>query len=156
MLLKLPPEGSSPSFSGSNDNEKGREFVSNLPDSIRSKLYITVGTRYESIKPVEVKSMVEQWRRGEELDCNMVNRGGSVTTLQVTKFRISSHPVMCGPFFPRGHRATFLVDLVFKLHYSFSALQVVIVLHLPNDGLRHLPLSSSRFSYFKRVHLPTK
>jgi tRNA ligase len=58
-------EGSS---SGSNDNEKGREFVSNLPDDIRSRLHITVGTRYESIKAVEAKSMVEQWRRGEEKD----------------------------------------------------------------------------------------
>jgi tRNA ligase len=59
-------EGSS--SSGSNDNEKGREFVSNLPDNIRSRLHITVGTRYESIKPVEAKSMVEQWRKGEEPD----------------------------------------------------------------------------------------
>jgi hypothetical protein len=51
-------EGSS---SGSNDNEKGCEFVPNLPDDIRSRLHITVGTRYESIKPLEAKSMVEQW-----------------------------------------------------------------------------------------------
>ena len=58
-------EGSS---SGSNDNEQGREFVSTLSDNIRSRLHITVGTRYESIKPVEAKSMVEQWRIGEEPD----------------------------------------------------------------------------------------
>ena len=59
---------SSSSSSGSNENEKGREFVSNLQDNIRSRLHITVGTKYESIKPVEAKSMVEQWRKGEELD----------------------------------------------------------------------------------------
>ena len=68
-VTETAAEGSSsPSSSGSNDNEKGREFVSNLPDNIRSRLHITVGTRNDSIKPVEAKSMVEQWRRGEELD----------------------------------------------------------------------------------------
>ena len=60
-------EGSSTS-GGSNDNELGREFVSNLPDNVRSRLHITVGTRCETIKAVEAKSMVEQWRRGEKLD----------------------------------------------------------------------------------------
>ena len=49
-------------------NNEGREFVSNLPDETRSRLHITVGTQCASIKPVEAKSMVEQWRRGEEKD----------------------------------------------------------------------------------------
>ena len=58
-------EGSS---SSSGESNEGREFVSKLPDDVRSRLHITVGTRYASIKPVEAKSMVEQWRRGEEHD----------------------------------------------------------------------------------------
>jgi len=59
-------EGSS---EGSNNNsEQGRKFVSNLPDNVRSRLHITVATRYQTIKPVEAKSMVEQWRKGEEQD----------------------------------------------------------------------------------------
>jgi tRNA ligase len=49
-------------------NNEGREFVSKLPDETRSRLHITVGTQCGSIKPVEAKTMVEQWRRGEELD----------------------------------------------------------------------------------------
>ena len=61
-------EGSSSTAGGSNDNELGRDFVSNLPENVRSRLHITVGTRYNSIKPVEAKSMVQQWRKGEELD----------------------------------------------------------------------------------------
>jgi tRNA ligase len=55
-------EGSS---GGSNT---GREFVSNLPDNIRSRMHITVGTRNAGIKPVEAKAMVQQWRRGEAGD----------------------------------------------------------------------------------------
>ena len=63
-------EGSSGGGSNNNDsnNEQGREFVSNLPDNIRLRMHITVGTRYASIKAVEAKSMVERWRRGKEGD----------------------------------------------------------------------------------------
>jgi tRNA ligase len=39
------------------------EFVSNLPDDTRSRLHITVGTKDETIKAVEAKTMVEQWRK---------------------------------------------------------------------------------------------
>lgn len=58
-------EGSS---SGSNNDEHGRGLVSNLPDNVRSRLHITVGTKRKSIMPVEAKTMVEQWRRGEKPD----------------------------------------------------------------------------------------
>ena len=55
--------------SGGNSNNKlAREFVSKLPEETRSRLHITVGTQCESIKPVEAKTMVEQWRKGEERD----------------------------------------------------------------------------------------
>ena len=62
-------EGSSSPGESSNEQQpetEGREFVSNLPDNVRSRLHITVGTRYATIKPVEAKSMAEQWRRGEK------------------------------------------------------------------------------------------
>jgi tRNA ligase len=53
---------------GSSSGSKGRGFVSNLSDDTRSRLHITVGTKNERIKPVEAKTMVQQWRRGEEGD----------------------------------------------------------------------------------------
>ena len=54
--------------SGSDINEQGRALVSNLPDKTRSRLHITVGTQCQSIMPVEAKTMVEEWRRGKNLD----------------------------------------------------------------------------------------
>ena len=60
-------EGSSDE-SKNNNNEQAREFVSNLPDATRFRLHITVGTLLESVKPVEARSMVEQWKRNEEPD----------------------------------------------------------------------------------------
>ena len=53
---------------GSNDNELGRDLVSNLMEKVQSRLHIMVGMMYNSIKPVEAKLMVQLWRRGEELD----------------------------------------------------------------------------------------
>ena len=67
MLLKLLKVLLS-TAGGSNDNDLGCDFVSNLTEKVRSRLHITVGTMYNSIKPVEAKSMVQLWRRGEELD----------------------------------------------------------------------------------------
>ncbi|KAF8636330.1 hypothetical protein AX17_003621, partial [Amanita inopinata Kibby_2008] len=40
-------------------------FASNLPDTIRERLHITVGTRDLTIPPFEAMSMVIQWRKGE-------------------------------------------------------------------------------------------
>ena len=53
---------------GSSGSNEGREFVSNLPDDTRSRMHITVGTKDGDIKPVEAKTMVQKWRKGEELD----------------------------------------------------------------------------------------
>ena len=53
---------------GSSGNNEGRGFVSNLLDETRSRLHITVGTKSGDIKPVEARTMVEKWRRGEEVD----------------------------------------------------------------------------------------
>ena len=53
---------------GSSGSNEGRGFVSNLPDDIRSRLHITVGTKSGDVKPVEAKTMVQKWRRGKEQD----------------------------------------------------------------------------------------
>ena len=50
------------------ESQEGGEFVSQLPDEVRARLHITVGTGNGKIQPVEAKTMVQQWRRGEELD----------------------------------------------------------------------------------------
>jgi tRNA ligase len=50
------------------ESQEGGEFVSQLPDEVRARLHITVGTGNGKILPVEAKTMVQQWRRGEELD----------------------------------------------------------------------------------------
>jgi tRNA ligase len=52
----------------SSESQEGGEFVSKLPDELRARLHITVGTRNGKIQAVEAKTMVQQWRRGEELD----------------------------------------------------------------------------------------
>ena len=52
---------------GSSESCAGREFVSNLPSPTRTRLHITVGT-HNGVKAVEAGSMVEHWKRGEELE----------------------------------------------------------------------------------------
>ena len=46
-------------------SKEGQEFVSKLPDDVRTRLHITVGTKDKGIQAVEAKAMVQQWRRGE-------------------------------------------------------------------------------------------
>ena len=50
------------------ESQQGPEFVSKLPHDVRTRLHITVGTKDGNIQAVEAKTMVQQWRRGEELD----------------------------------------------------------------------------------------
>jgi tRNA ligase len=45
--------------------QAGAEFVSKLPEEVRKRLHITVGTRNASIAPVEGKTLVEAWRAGK-------------------------------------------------------------------------------------------
>lgn len=44
------------------DLEAGAEFVEKLPQGVRKRLHITVGTRDPSINPFEARSLVEEWR----------------------------------------------------------------------------------------------
>ncbi|KAJ7205526.1 RNA ligase-domain-containing protein [Mycena pura] len=45
--------------------QAGAEFVSTLPQDVRKRMHVTVGTRHSSIMPVEAKGLVEAWRAGK-------------------------------------------------------------------------------------------
>lgn len=47
------------------EGQKGAQFITQLPDEVRDRLHITVGTRDAKVVPVEAKAMVENWRRGK-------------------------------------------------------------------------------------------
>lgn len=43
----------------------GVAFVVQLPEELRARLHVTVGTKSKDIPPVEGKELVQRWRRGE-------------------------------------------------------------------------------------------
>jgi tRNA ligase len=47
------------------DKSIGANFVVQLPEEVRSRLHVTVGTWTSSIAPVEAKDLVEAWRQGK-------------------------------------------------------------------------------------------
>ncbi|KAL0581130.1 tRNA ligase [Marasmius crinis-equi] len=47
-------------------SQKGEEFISKLRDDVRLRLHITVGTKDDTIPPVEAKDLVEKWRAGDK------------------------------------------------------------------------------------------
>ena len=49
----------------SSDDEAGKSFVDELPQEIRKKLHITVGTARNDILPFEAHALVENWRDGK-------------------------------------------------------------------------------------------
>ncbi|KZT18944.1 hypothetical protein NEOLEDRAFT_1173320 [Neolentinus lepideus HHB14362 ss-1] len=51
---------------GDAEQQEGHEFVSKLPHEVRDRLHITVGTRDRDVAPVEAKTLVEKWRKGEQ------------------------------------------------------------------------------------------
>lgn len=44
---------------------KGVEFVVNMPEELRNRLHVTVGTRGTDVPPVEAKDLVQRWKKGE-------------------------------------------------------------------------------------------
>ncbi|KAL4252700.1 tRNA ligase [Abortiporus biennis] len=46
------------------DRVKGLEFLSSLPEDIKGKLHITVGTADQHIPPVEARNLVGRWKEG--------------------------------------------------------------------------------------------
>ncbi|KAJ3545835.1 hypothetical protein NM688_g5583 [Phlebia brevispora] len=45
---------------------KGVEFAVQLPDEIREKMHVTVGTKTDDIRPVEARDLVARWKQGDE------------------------------------------------------------------------------------------
>ncbi|EGN92568.1 hypothetical protein SERLA73DRAFT_99105 [Serpula lacrymans var. lacrymans S7.3] len=56
------------------DGQEGHEFVSKLPEEVRGRMHITVGTRDANVLPIEGKSIVEAWRK---------NRGDGVESMEL-------------------------------------------------------------------------
>ena len=56
------------SVSGEEEDEEGTgaEFVARLPDELKGKLHITVGTANKDINPFEARALVERWRKGNK------------------------------------------------------------------------------------------
>ncbi|KAJ7594862.1 RNA ligase-domain-containing protein [Mycena floridula] len=48
------------------ESQEGSQFLSMLPDEVRNRLHITVGTSDSNVAPVEAKDLVERWRKGEQ------------------------------------------------------------------------------------------
>jgi tRNA ligase len=49
----------------SGDDEAGKSFVDQLPQEVRTKLHITVGTANGDIRPFEAHALVNDWRGGK-------------------------------------------------------------------------------------------
>jgi len=51
----------------SDDDGAGKSFVDQLPQEVRKKLHITVGTANEDIPPFEAHGLVEDWKNGKRI-----------------------------------------------------------------------------------------
>jgi tRNA ligase len=49
----------------SSAESKATEFMRSLPDELKSRLHITVGTKDRDVPPVEAKTLVQRWREGD-------------------------------------------------------------------------------------------
>ncbi|KAJ3823990.1 RNA ligase [Lentinula raphanica] len=63
---------------GTDPEQKGAEYISELSENVRSRLHITVGTKTHNIQPVEAKALVEEWRQGKSEGIQMVEIPGDV------------------------------------------------------------------------------
>ncbi|QRW07501.1 tRNA ligase [Ceratobasidium sp. AG-Ba] len=46
--------------------EIGKALIEDMPENIKGRLHLTIGTREDSINPFEAAGMVEGWRKGED------------------------------------------------------------------------------------------
>ncbi|KAJ7627799.1 RNA ligase-domain-containing protein [Mycena polygramma] len=63
--------------------QAGAQFVSALPEEVRRRLHVTVGTRNVSIAPVEAKGLVEAWRAGKTAGIKSLPLGGAKAKAKV-------------------------------------------------------------------------
>ncbi|PCH44649.1 hypothetical protein WOLCODRAFT_139122 [Wolfiporia cocos MD-104 SS10] len=53
---------------GTKPEVEGIDFVSKLPQEYREALHVTVGTRDKSIRPVEARALVKEWKKAKDDD----------------------------------------------------------------------------------------
>ncbi|KAJ6455563.1 RNA ligase [Mycena vitilis] len=63
--------------------QAGAQFVSALPEEVRRRLHVTVGTRNASIAPVEAKGLVEAWRAGKTAGIKSLPLDGATAKVKV-------------------------------------------------------------------------
>ncbi|KAG8989755.1 hypothetical protein FRB90_002083 [Tulasnella sp. 427] len=69
-------------------DEAGQEFLAEMPQEIRQRLHITIGTKSTEIEPYQGKVLVEKWKAGEAgddavcLPLNAVKAEGQIRGLQ--------------------------------------------------------------------------
>ena len=51
----------------SSDDEEGKSFVDQLPEEVRTRFHITVGTANKDIPPFEAQALVSDWRNGKHI-----------------------------------------------------------------------------------------
>lgn len=68
----------------SDDDEAGKSFVDQLPQEVRMKLHITVGTANKDIQPFEAHALLSDWRNGKQtksLQLTNIHKEGRVRGL---------------------------------------------------------------------------
>ncbi|PPR05246.1 hypothetical protein CVT24_010460, partial [Panaeolus cyanescens] len=55
------------------ETTRGKEFVDGLPEVVKRRLHVTVGTKDGSINPVEAKALVEELKRREERELKIAS-----------------------------------------------------------------------------------
>lgn len=65
-VMALVVESVTPAPRGGKEEAVAQKFVSHLEEEVRERFHVTVGTREAAISPVEAKTLVKGWKRGEE------------------------------------------------------------------------------------------
>lgn len=67
-VMALTVEQMEPETSRDDSGQEAQQFTSLLPADIKNRLHVTVGTKDGSIPAVEAKDLVEEWRKGVNMD----------------------------------------------------------------------------------------
>ncbi|KAJ7750821.1 RNA ligase [Mycena metata] len=74
-VMAITVEDVQPASEGSAEGH-AQAFLTALPESVHTRLHVTVGTRDSGVKPVEAKGLVEAWRMGGETGMKEVKLEG--------------------------------------------------------------------------------
>lgn len=61
-IMALTVDDLAASGDGPDEGARGAEFVAKMPEQVRERLHVTVGTWAQDVPPVEAKALVEAWR----------------------------------------------------------------------------------------------